>query len=384
MSNFAADVPLINEPFVRPDGRVSEAWFMFLIQLFRRTGGTSGNALDDVAIDVVTTPDDPALGILAQALKATNIQVQTAIEDSADKATKADLAAQSIALALVLEEAQDVLSKMRRALQDSTVDQLTPLDPIRSMAYQDASNVKINGGTIDGTPIGQTTAAAAKFTTISASGQITSTVVTGTAPFSIASTTVVPNLNVSQLLGGTWAIPGTIGATTPNTGAFTILTTTSNAAIGTTPSSWGSGFRAIEAGAQGNAYFSATSGNFNSLLTNNAYFDGSNWKYVRSLAATHIEQITGSLKFMTAPSGTAGNNITWTQRLLVDTNGATATALTLTNATPTVSAGQIGFGTTASTTVGAAGGASALPATPVGYLAINVGGTAYKLPYYNS
>lgn len=74
--------------------------------------------------------------------------------------------------------------------------------------------------------IGSTTPAAGAFTTLSASSQITSSVATGTAPFSITSTTVVPNLNVSQLLGGTWAIPGTIGSTTPNTGAFTTLTVT--------------------------------------------------------------------------------------------------------------------------------------------------------------
>jgi hypothetical protein len=39
-------------------------------------------------------------------------------------------------------------------------------------------------------------------------------------------------------------------------------------------------------------------------------------------------------------------------------------------------------GTTA-TTVGAAGGGSALPATPVGYALINVDGTDRKVPYYN-
>jgi hypothetical protein len=71
--------------------------------------------------------------------------------------------------------------------------------------------------------LGLTTAAAAAVTTLSASGQITSTVGTGTAPFSVASATVVPNLNVSQLLGGTWAIPGAIGSTTPNTGSFTSI-----------------------------------------------------------------------------------------------------------------------------------------------------------------
>ena len=62
----------------------------------------------------------------------------------------------------------------------------------------------------------------------SSTGQITSSLATGTAPFSIASTTVVPNLNVSQLLGGTWEIPGTLGSTTPNTADITKLTTSVN------------------------------------------------------------------------------------------------------------------------------------------------------------
>jgi hypothetical protein len=174
MSTYAADVPLINVPFVRPDGRVSEAWFMFLIQLFRRTGGADGTALDDVAINVATLADDPAIAVLSQALADINVQLQIAPD-----------------------AAQDALLKAQRTIQDAIIDQLTPLDPIRSMAYQDASNVKITGGTIDNTSIGQTTAAAAKFTTVEASGQITSTVATGTAPFVVASTTLVPNLHVA-------------------------------------------------------------------------------------------------------------------------------------------------------------------------------------------
>lgn len=36
------------------------------------------------------------------------------------------------------------------------------------------------------------------------------------------------------------------------------------------------------------------------------------------------------------------------------------------------------------TTVGAAGGASALPATPTGYIEVNINGTVYKVPYYAS
>jgi hypothetical protein len=174
MSNYAADVPLINVPFVRPDGRVSEAWFMFLIQLFRRTGGTNGNSLDDLAVDVATMSDDPAISSLSDALENTNVQIQADPNDAPDKAQKADLAAQSVALALILQEAQDVLTKLRRALQDAVIDQLTALDPIRSMAYQDASGVNIKGGSINGTPIGATAASTGAFTSLSVtSGNLT-------------------------------------------------------------------------------------------------------------------------------------------------------------------------------------------------------------------
>jgi hypothetical protein len=54
-------------------------------------------------------------------------------------------------------------------------------------------------------------------------GQLVSTLSTGTAPFSVASTTNVANLNASSLSGATFAAPGAIGGTTPGTGAFTSL-----------------------------------------------------------------------------------------------------------------------------------------------------------------
>ncbi len=60
--------------------------------------------------------------------------------------------------------------------------------------------------------------------TINASGQFTSTLATGTAPFSVASTTNVANLNASSLNGATFASPGAIGSTTASDGTFTTLT----------------------------------------------------------------------------------------------------------------------------------------------------------------
>ena len=85
-------------------------------------------------------------------------------------------------------------------------------------------------GGINGT-VGAVTPATGAFTTISATGQITSTLATGTAPLVIASTTQVSNLNVSQLVGATWIAPGTIGSTTPNTGAFSTLSSSGLATL---------------------------------------------------------------------------------------------------------------------------------------------------------
>jgi len=68
-------------------------------------------------------------------------------------------------------------------------------------------------------------------TTLSMSGQITSTLATGTAPLVVASTTAVANLNASLLLGQTWANPGAIGGTTPAAGAFTTVVVSNGASF---------------------------------------------------------------------------------------------------------------------------------------------------------
>jgi hypothetical protein len=54
-------------------------------------------------------------------------------------------------------------------------------------------------------------------------GQITSSITTGTAPFVVASTTNVPNLNASTLSGATFASPGAIGSSIAGSGAFTTI-----------------------------------------------------------------------------------------------------------------------------------------------------------------
>ena len=66
-------------------------------------------------------------------------------------------------------------------------------------------------------------------------------------------------------------------------------------------------------------------------------------------------------------------------RLIASSGGASAGQGTL-----TVQAGNFNLvGLTTASTVGAAGGASALPATPLGYLILQINGVNVKMPYYN-
>jgi hypothetical protein len=78
------------------------------------------------------------------------------------------------------------------------------------------ASINING------TVGATTANTGAFTTISASGVITSTVVTGTAPFTVASTTQVANLNAAS--AGTATNANNIAITATTTGATNYLT----------------------------------------------------------------------------------------------------------------------------------------------------------------
>lgn len=53
-ANLQTDVPLVNVPLVNADGTVTESWFIFLVQLFRRTGGTTGGDGSITLADVLS------------------------------------------------------------------------------------------------------------------------------------------------------------------------------------------------------------------------------------------------------------------------------------------------------------------------------------------
>jgi hypothetical protein len=64
---LTTNVPLVNEPFVGEDGRISDIWFIFLVQLWRRTGGalSPGTATSLTIADVlsVETTYEPAFPV---------------------------------------------------------------------------------------------------------------------------------------------------------------------------------------------------------------------------------------------------------------------------------------------------------------------------------
>ena len=99
------------------------------------------------------------------------------------------------------------------------------------------------------------------------------------------------------------------------------LNSSGNLGIGVTPSAWASAWRANEVQRAGNALISNA---VNSMgLTSNAYLDSVGWKYGATGTANFLAvgNGNGSLAFYQAPSGTAGNAITFTQAMTLDASG---------------------------------------------------------------
>jgi hypothetical protein len=96
-----------------------------------------------------------------------------------------------------------------------------------SMATQNANNVAITGGAINGTPIGGATASTAEFTSVTAGSIAATSISSDVAILSTASvgglTVTSASVDAINVLGGT--INGTaIGGVSPSTGAFTQVT----------------------------------------------------------------------------------------------------------------------------------------------------------------
>jgi hypothetical protein len=99
------------------------------------------------------------------------------------------------------------------------------------------------------------------------------------------------------------------------------LDASGNLGLGVTPSAWSVLTPAMQLGAAG-SFLTAQGSTAAVYLGTNAYFDGTNFRYVTSGAsASYLSQAAGVLSFLNAPSGTAGNAITFTQAMTLDASG---------------------------------------------------------------
>jgi hypothetical protein len=134
----------------------------------------------------------------------------------------------------------------------------------------------------------------------------------------LTATKLIPSGNVTA--GNGMYLPAT------NTLAFSTngnervrFDSSGNVGIGVTPFAWGSNYNSIDI-----APASSISGTKNvpsTIIATNGFFDGSVFKYKSSNPASAINQFDGGHSFFTAPSGTAGNTITFTERMTITSAG---------------------------------------------------------------
>jgi hypothetical protein len=103
-----------------------------------------------------------------------------------------------------------------------------------------------------------------------------------------------------------------------------------NVGVGVTPSAWNSSYRALQIGATGALWQSASGFTF---LSDNAFVNsGASNTYITTAAASFYRQNAGVHTWWNAPSGTAGNAITFTQAMTLSAGGDLLVGTTLANA----------------------------------------------------
>jgi Chaperone of endosialidase len=103
-----------------------------------------------------------------------------------------------------------------------------------------------------------------------------------------------------------------------NTTDRATLDSSGNLGLGVTPSAWGAGFKAFDIGSAGALY---TGGAGQPVLSYNSYYNGGDKYKTTGAYASAYQQFNGQHQFYTAPVGTAGNAISFTQAMTLDASG---------------------------------------------------------------
>ena len=95
------------------------------------------------------------------------------------------------------------------------------------------------------------------------------------------------------------------------------IDTSGQVGIGATPSAWTATFKVLQISSS-----SLYNNNANATFVgSNYFFDGTNNKYINSATASAYAQNGGEHIWYNAASGTAGNNVTFTERMRIDSSG---------------------------------------------------------------
>jgi hypothetical protein len=103
-----------------------------------------------------------------------------------------------------------------------------------------------------------------------------------------------------------------------------------NLGLGVTPSAWASGTVGLQV--RGISLYSFTGAN--NFLSSNAYYNGTAWTYQATAAVAQYQMQGAQHAWYQAASGTAGNAITWTQAMTLDTSGNLLVGATAINTAP--------------------------------------------------
>ncbi len=182
-------------------------------------------------------------------------------------------------------------------------------DAIRTLMAQLKNFQTGTGGDSFNGPVGSTTASTGAFTTLSASGVATFSDGTASAP-------ALTNDGDTNT-GIFFPAADTVGISTGGTERARV-DSAGNLGLGVTPSAWVSTWRALDISTYTSVY--GASGN-TSGFSQNAYYNGTNWIYRNTNAASNYIQSGGQHEWHRAASGTAGNTISFTQAMTLNASG---------------------------------------------------------------
>lgn len=204
--SIKTNIPLPVAPLTGPDGRINEIWWRFFLDLFNRTGGGTGNegTIDPVYSDVDVAPTAFSTDVPLPEM----VSMPGVASSESPLSSEVLLGMQFPTIDPGLLEALYTPIAPEPALSEMQFGKETNDPPLQEMLF---APIYAQYGDVS-------------FINISYSGQLTSTIATGTAPMVVSSTTKVINLNVDLLDGADWATPAAIGTGTPNTAAFTSIT----------------------------------------------------------------------------------------------------------------------------------------------------------------